>query len=392
MAIDNRTDSRGWPLPAPGNKLRDDVLRLIAAFVAADADVAALISDVAGKANADHPHTMAAITGLAAALAGKMDTGFHDSLDGLTDVSVAGASVGQVLMRQAMAWIPVALQVNHVANLESLLNGKATPADLAALKNEILGGAGAAFDTLGELAAMLGNDPNFATTMANALAKRLRVDAATAFTEPEKVQGRSNLGAASATDMAGALRKDIVQALTAAEIVRMLGNTKQVWEHISTTDVSVAVPYVDLTSLGAYRDLRLKVTFAQTEAANLSMRYGSGGTPSITANYVLQTFYGAGTSPTANENVGDTAARVTFGGGVADPANWNEAQVFISDFNKARSTRSNSAAGQTSSTGRAVGTFYVAHTVQTAWDFIRLFPSSGNVGVGSRFILEGVRG
>jgi hypothetical protein len=40
---------------------------------------------------------------------------------------------------------------------------------LDALKNELLNGAGAAFDTLQELATALGNDPNFATTMANAL-------------------------------------------------------------------------------------------------------------------------------------------------------------------------------------------------------------------------------
>lgn len=39
-------------------------------------------------------------------------------------------------------------------------------AALAALKSEILGGAGAAFDTLQELATALGNDPNFATTLA----------------------------------------------------------------------------------------------------------------------------------------------------------------------------------------------------------------------------------
>ena len=41
-----------------------------------------------------------------------------------------------------------------------------------AVKNEILGGAGAAFDTLKELAAALGNDANFARTIADALAKK----------------------------------------------------------------------------------------------------------------------------------------------------------------------------------------------------------------------------
>ena len=41
-----------------------------------------------------------------------------------------------------------------------------------AVKNEILGGAGAAFDTLKELADALGNDANFARTIANELAKK----------------------------------------------------------------------------------------------------------------------------------------------------------------------------------------------------------------------------
>ena len=41
-----------------------------------------------------------------------------------------------------------------------------------AVKNEILGGAGAAFDTLKELAAALDNDANFARTIADALAQK----------------------------------------------------------------------------------------------------------------------------------------------------------------------------------------------------------------------------
>ena len=41
-----------------------------------------------------------------------------------------------------------------------------------AVKNEILGGAGAAFDTLKELAAALGNDANFANTITSELAKK----------------------------------------------------------------------------------------------------------------------------------------------------------------------------------------------------------------------------
>ena len=47
---------------------------------------------------------------------------------------------------------------------------------VTAVKNEILGGAGAAFDTLKELAAALGNDANFANTITRELAKKADKD------------------------------------------------------------------------------------------------------------------------------------------------------------------------------------------------------------------------
>ena len=55
-------------------------------------------------------------------------------------------------------------------------NTYATKTDVSnaatAVKNDILGGAGAAFDTLKELAAALGNDANFANTITRELAKK----------------------------------------------------------------------------------------------------------------------------------------------------------------------------------------------------------------------------
>lgn len=58
----------------------------------------------------------------------------------------------------------------------------------------------ATLDTLNELAAALGDDPNYATTTATALGNRVRVDAAQTFTEGEKTQGRSNIDAVSTSD------------------------------------------------------------------------------------------------------------------------------------------------------------------------------------------------
>lgn len=70
-----------------------------------------------------------------------------------------------------------------------------------AVKNELIDGAGTALDTLNELAAALGNDPSYATTVATALANRVRFDAVQTLTSPQQTQARSNIGAAAASDL-----------------------------------------------------------------------------------------------------------------------------------------------------------------------------------------------
>lgn len=72
-----------------------------------------------------------------------------------------------------------------------------------AVKNDLVGGAGAALDTLNELAAALGNDPSFAATIATEIANRVRFDAAQTLTSPQQAQARANIGAASAADVSG---------------------------------------------------------------------------------------------------------------------------------------------------------------------------------------------
>lgn len=136
------TPNRGYQLPAPGSKLKDDVLRLIAAFGAIDTDVANLLLALADKSNVGHGHAMAEITGLVSALGNKLDVGYHDALANLTDVDVAGVANGMALLRQASKWIPVALQVNNVSGLEIALNGKVSltgDADVDGLKKFVGG-------------------------------------------------------------------------------------------------------------------------------------------------------------------------------------------------------------------------------------------------------------
>jgi hypothetical protein len=59
----------------------------------------------------------------------------------------------------------------------------------------------AVLDTLDELAAAIGDDPNFAATLTTALGNRLRLDTAQSLTDAQRAQGRTNLGAIAAADV-----------------------------------------------------------------------------------------------------------------------------------------------------------------------------------------------
>lgn len=58
----------------------------------------------------------------------------------------------------------------------------------------VINGAGTALDTLYELAAALGNDANFASTMTTALGNRVRFDAAQTLTTGQITQACANIG------------------------------------------------------------------------------------------------------------------------------------------------------------------------------------------------------
>ncbi len=63
-----------------------------------------------------------------------------------------------------------------------------------ALKDELIGGAGAAFDTLKELADLFDNNPNFATELSTALNNRVRFDDVQTLTAIQKTQACNNIG------------------------------------------------------------------------------------------------------------------------------------------------------------------------------------------------------
>lgn len=128
------TPGRGYKQPDPANLLSQDVLRIADALLAIDVDVVALLAAVA------------VLDAAAAKLTG------NQTLAGIKTFSSS----------------PVVPDLPAGENSTKAVNAKFVQAAVAALVNS----SPAALDTLKELATALGNDPNFATTMTNALAAK----------------------------------------------------------------------------------------------------------------------------------------------------------------------------------------------------------------------------
>ena len=60
--------------------------------------------------------------------------------------------------------------------------------------SELVNGSGSALDTLKELADALGNDADFAVTLAEQMGKRVRVDESQMFTTAEQLMACTNIG------------------------------------------------------------------------------------------------------------------------------------------------------------------------------------------------------
>ena len=130
----------------------------------------------------------------------------------------------------------------------------ATTAFVQTAVSDLVDSSPAALDTLNELAAALGDDANFSTTVNTALGNRVRVDTATqGLTDQEKLNARTNIGAVafghshSASDITGGtLDADrLPQTITGLDILtadKLKGELKTV-----TLDAQSEVP-LDLTT------------------------------------------------------------------------------------------------------------------------------------------------
>ncbi len=109
------TANRGYQLPNPANFLDEDVLRLISALQAIDADMASVLAGLLGKAAAAHGHVINDVAGLQQALDGKQAVGVYGSLGSLSDVSSAAPANNMFLRFSGSEWIPVVFDASMIA-------------------------------------------------------------------------------------------------------------------------------------------------------------------------------------------------------------------------------------------------------------------------------------
>ena len=103
------------------------------------------------------------------------------------------------------------------ADTDSTLSASKIYALIAAAKDALLNGAGSALDTLKELADALGNDPNFAATVAMSLANRVAFDVLQNKTVEQQAIAQQNIGLGDLTNA------DFVALLNAASPSVVIG-------------------------------------------------------------------------------------------------------------------------------------------------------------------------
>lgn len=132
-------------------------------------DISDLITILSSKAETVHVHTIANVTGLQDALDVKSDLGHVHSLSDVTGLESALYGKAETIHMHS---------IEDIGGLQSILDNKVDSVDLSgyastayvdtAISNLVASAPGA-LDTLNELSAALGDDPNFATTITNAL-------------------------------------------------------------------------------------------------------------------------------------------------------------------------------------------------------------------------------
>ena len=134
------------------------------------------------------------ITELTQAIAKDIKT-LTTSQGSLTALTTTNKTSLVAALNELKTAIANATEVNDsVTNTSATWSSQKINTAINSAVSALVSGAGTTLDTLKELADALGNDANFATTIATQMGKRVRVDAPQTFTVIEQAQGCANLG------------------------------------------------------------------------------------------------------------------------------------------------------------------------------------------------------
>lgn len=121
---------------------------------------------------------------------------FVDTAADYTATNVEDALAEVRVIADAAAGGGVAIN-DLVTNTSDAWSSQKITDEISTAVSSLIDGAPGALDTLNELAAAINDDATFTTTVTTALGLRVRVDAAQAFTGPQQLQGRQNIGVIS---------------------------------------------------------------------------------------------------------------------------------------------------------------------------------------------------
>ena len=134
------------------------------------------------------------ITALAQAIASDIKT-LTASQGSLTTLTTTNKTSLVAALNELKTAIANTSNINDTAtNTSATWSSQKINTAINSAVSALVNGTGTTLDTLKELADALGNDANFATTIATQMGKRVRVDAPQTFTVTEQAQGCANLG------------------------------------------------------------------------------------------------------------------------------------------------------------------------------------------------------
>lgn len=145
------------------------------------------IHDLATRAGAENKALRTLINNNAADLSALTTTAKTDLVAAINEVDAAGGGGATIN--------------DGTTATDSVWSSDKTNTEISAAVSGLVDSSPAALDTLNELAAALGDDANFSTTINTALGNRIRYDAAQSLTVPQQAQALSNIGATAATDI-----------------------------------------------------------------------------------------------------------------------------------------------------------------------------------------------